>query len=86
MFTPYTKVTTITPSDTVNLRVPGVNVPSDRCADGIYVGTGGVVAILLQDDTVVNITAVAGTFLWIYTKRVNATNTTASNLAACWRI
>lgn len=86
MFVPYTKAIAVTPSDSVNLRVPGVNIPENRPADGLFVGTAGVVAVVLQDDTVVNFKAAAGTFLWISVKRVNSKNTTASDIVALYRV
>lgn len=62
----------ITPSDTVNFTYP---------VRGIYVGGGGDIAVVFDDDaeTVLVFSAVpAGTTLAIKAKRVNATGTTAT--------
>jgi len=61
---------------------------SDNFADGechrIYVGGAGVVAVVLPDDSVVNMTAVAGGYLQVRAKRVNSTNTTATLMIALY--
>ena len=65
---------TITPSDSTDL---------DDLARAIYVGGAGNIAAVQHDGTVVNfIGAVAGTVLPIAVRRINSTNTTATNLVA----
>ena len=64
------KAVTITPSDTIDIAGGAV--------ERIYVGGAGVVAVVLTDGVVVNITAVAGGYLDVRAKRVNNTNTTAT--------
>jgi hypothetical protein len=44
------------------------------------------VAAVVQDDSVVNITAIAGQVLPIKIKRVNSTNTTATVMTALFRV
>src|SRR5262245_38187236 len=66
--------TPITPSDTVNLAT---------LADAIWVGGGGNLAVVSQGGQVTIFTAVpAGSWLPIRARRINATNTTASNILA----
>lgn len=62
----------ITPSDVSNFT---------QQARGIYVGVGGDIAVVSAQGTVVTFkNAVAGTILPVRCKRVNVTNTTATNL------
>lgn len=50
---------------------------------GLYVGVAGNVAVLMADDSTATFVGVlAGTLLPIRIKRVNATNTTATNMVA----
>lgn len=71
---PYNHAVTATKSDTANLPV---NIKGGLC-DAIYVGGAGVVAVVFQDDSVVNFTCVAGQVLAVKAKRINSTNTTAT--------
>lgn len=69
---PASNLEAVTPSDTVNLT---------NATRGLWVGTGGNVAVLPVNGTAVTITNVAsGTLLPIRILRVNSTNTTASNM------
>jgi hypothetical protein len=69
----------ITPSDTVNFR-PGPTACS-KSTRGIYVGVAGNVTAVREDGTAVTFVNVnAGTIIPIRAIRVNATNTTATNL------
>jgi len=70
---PSPKVLPITPSDSVNF--------TDEVRQ-IYVGTGGNIAVVNQDNSVVVFQGVlGGTVLGpFFIKRVNATSTTATNL------
>lgn len=77
----YTKAVAITKSDTVNFLEQGT---SDRLATAIYVGGGGVVAVVFQDDSVVQFTCIAGQILPVKAKRVNSTNTTATLMVALY--
>lgn len=63
----------ITPSDTVDLAIP---------VRAIYVGTTGNIALVPPNKTaaVLFSNVQAGTTLMVAAKRINATNTTASNL------
>lgn len=65
----------VTPSDTVEYG---------RAARGLYVGgTGAVVLVDANGPATATFSAVpAGTTLWVWHRRVNATGTTATNLVA----
>lgn len=76
--TVYNKSVAITPSDTVDF--------AGGLTTGIYVGGAGVVAVVFQDDSVVNFTCVAGQILPVRAKRVNNTSTTATLLVALYQI
>lgn len=66
----------VTASDSVNLS---------SVARAIYVGTGGNVAAVMPDDSVVTFSNVqSGQILPVRVKRVNAANTTASNIVALY--
>lgn len=66
----------VTPSDSTMLP-DGVR--------GLYVGTGGNLVLLDTDSSAVTFTAVpGGTILPVQVKRVNSTNTTASNIVALY--
>ena len=72
-----------TKSDSVNyMPNRGNGVP---IADALWVGGAGVVALVLEDDSVVNITAVAGSLIPVRSKRVNSANTTATVMTALFR-
>lgn len=73
---PYNRALAISKSDTVNF-------PNGLC-DAIYVGGAGIVVAIMEDDTAVNFTAVAGEILPIAAKRVNATTTTATLMVALY--
>lgn len=71
---PYNNFEAITPSDTVDLILPSLNT-------AIYVGTAGNLQVVREDGTVVTFKgATAGSVLHIRPKRINSTNTTASDL------
>jgi hypothetical protein len=66
----------VTPSDTVNLA-PGCR--------GLWVGTAGDLALVGDDDHVETFTtANAGSFIPLGAKRVNDTDTTATNIIALY--
>lgn len=71
---PYTAGETVTPHDTNEFA---------NAATAIWVGTTGNAAVVLLDGTVLQFNSIpAGTLLRIACKRVNSTNTTASNMVA----
>ncbi len=85
----YDYALTATKSDTVN--IDGTTDTTVRALGGglacavrpkitqaLHVGGAGVVAAVFPDDSIVNITAIAGQMLPIQIKRVNSTNTTAT--------
>lgn len=66
----------VTPSDSVDLEL---------VSRGLWVGTGGNLALEMQDGSSVTITNVAdGTLLPFRVLRVNATGTTASGIIALY--
>ena len=69
----YNVSTAITKSDTVNF---------DRLTDAIYVGGSGIVAVVFEDNSVVNFTCAIGHSLPLRAKRVNSTGTTATLMVA----
>jgi len=78
----FSKLAAITKSDTVNFSL-GPTTPGSA----IYVGGAGVVALVFNDDTVVNLTATAGVILPVTgVKRVNSTDTTATVITVCYAI
>lgn len=82
---PWNKSTSITPSDTDNITPPAGVSPLRRCCDGIYVGGAGDIVWVQEDGTTQLLKAVpVGTMLPIRAKRIDSTNTTASNLVALY--
>lgn len=72
----YTNAFAITPSDTVKLTAP---------SEAIYCGGAGNAVVLLTSGQTVTFTGLlAGHVYPIKANRVNATNTTATNLVALW--
>lgn len=72
----YRRAEAVTKHDTTNF--------TGGLCNALYVGGAGVVAAVFEDDSVVNITAVAGGLLPIRIKRVNSTNTTATVMTALY--
>jgi len=71
---PATQLEVVSKSDTVDLT---------NIARALFVGGAGNVAFVLLDDTAVTMTGiVAGSVIPIVFKRINSTNTTATNMAA----
>lgn len=71
----YKEAAAVTPHDS--------NAQTLFPCDAIYVGTAGNLAVIMKNGTTVTFTGVkAGTVLPIGVNRVNATNTTASNIVA----
>ena len=74
--TPAVYAGAVTASDSVNLS---------SIARALYVGTGGNIAAVMPNDDVVLFSNVqSGQILPVRVKRVNATNTTASNIVALY--
>jgi hypothetical protein len=72
------KFVAVVRSDTVNFAV----VP-----DAIYVGVGGnIVGVMPDDTTITFLGALTGTILPFKLKRINLTNTTATDLVACYQV
>ncbi len=77
----YKDFAAVTPHDSNNIQFNSV----DRVTDAIFVGTAGAVAIVDQRGNAITLGNVpAGTLLRVAIRRVNATNTTASNIVAFW--
>jgi hypothetical protein len=86
---PYNRAVAITKSDTVNIdgttetqraANPSGTVP----ADAIYVGTAGVVVVILSDGSVVPFTCIAGALLPVAAVRINSTNTVPTLMNALY--
>jgi hypothetical protein len=75
----YNKAVAVTPSDATDFVNMGLG---RKLSDGLYIGGAGVVAVVFEDGTVVNFTAVAGQVLPVAARRVNSTNTTATLIVA----
>ncbi len=76
----------VTTSDTINFTGPSDNIaagPSgDALCNAIFVGVGGVVIAVRDDDTTVTFTgAVAGSILPIKCKRINNSSTATDMVA-----
>lgn len=70
------KAVAVTPSDTTNLSFD---------ARAIYVGTAGNVVVVFPDNSTVTFSGVpSGSILPVIAKRINNTNTTASNIVALY--
>lgn len=82
----YTRWAAITASNTVNIDGTTYALGNlARPTDAIYVGGAGIVPVVQQDGTVVNMTAPAGATLPVAAIRVNSTDLTASLLVALYR-
>jgi hypothetical protein len=66
----------VTPSDTVN-----ISADNFRCR-GLYVGTGGDLAVLMDNGSVTLANVPTGSVLPVRTKRVLLTGTTATDIVA----
>ncbi len=77
----YTAARPITIDNTANIAGPNRDL-----TDAIYCGGAGIAQVVLQDDTVVPFTVVAGQILPVAAKRVNSTSTTASLLVALYQL
>lgn len=83
----YSEAFVVTPSNTLNFDGLASGTGEDvRPCHALYVGTGGVVAGVLQNGAVVNMTAADGELLPMRFIRVNLTNTTADNLVAFYSV
>jgi hypothetical protein len=74
----YNKAAAITISDTVN-------IPTGP-TDALLVGSTGVVQAVFENDVVVALTVTGPIVLPVKVKRVNATSTTATGLAALYTV
>lgn len=84
----YTGARALTPSDTANhdgTTFSAAAATKAIPADAIYVGGAGVVALVLENGTVVNFTAVAGEIIPVRSIRINSTGTTATLLVALYQ-
>jgi hypothetical protein len=81
---PYNFAQAITKSDSANIAY--YTTMGNRLTDAVYVGGAGIVVAVFQDGETVQFTAVAGEILPIAIKRVNSGSTTATLMAALYRI
>ncbi len=74
----------VSPDDSADM---GAFAGNRRLTDAIFVGTGGDVVAVTQGNTPITFKAVpSGTWLPLAVRRINATNTTAQNLVACYLV
>lgn len=78
----YNRIVAISKDDTTNIAHPA----NRTLTDGVQAGGAGIMACVLEDNTVVNVTMVAGGWLPIRVKRINSTNTTATVMSALYQI
>jgi hypothetical protein len=79
----YNLAAAITPSNTVNIVQPPGRYT--LTTDAVYVGVGGDIVFVLENDVAVTfLGAITGTIIPIACKRVNSTNTNATDLVALW--
>jgi hypothetical protein len=74
----FGKYRPITKSDTVNFP--------DGVCDAIYVGTAGVVVVVMENGDICPFTAVAGGILPVRAKRVNDTDTVPTLMVALYQV
>ncbi len=72
---PFNSAATVTPSDSTDLAY---------VTRGLFVGTGGAVAVTVGGQNVTFGNVPSGTMLTIRASRVLSTGTTASNIVAVW--
>ncbi len=79
---PFDDFTDISPDDTADLPF---YTTKKLLTGAVYVGIGGDLVAVLADNTTQTFQAVpAGVFLPLAVRRINAQNTTASGLVACY--
>ena len=86
----FNKQFPITTSDTLNFPFivsPGGSPGIPHACQAIYVGGAGNVVAVMEDNTTVTLkSAPAGAYLVGKFIRVNTTNTTATDLVACYSV
>lgn len=80
----YQKAVAVTPHDSNAQTGFASGSPPGRDCDAIYVGGAGAVAAVSMGTAVTFAAVPVGTVLRIKASRINATNTTATNLVALW--
>lgn len=79
----YSMGVAITPSDTANFAL----VDGRVLCDAIYVGSGGDIVIVTQNDTTYKlVAAISGTIIPVMAKRVNLSATSADDLVALYAV
>lgn len=86
VITSYGRATAITKSDTINIDGTYSVTPCAVPCDAIYVGGAGIVVVVFQDGSTIQLTAVAGEVLPVRAIRVNSTTTTATLMAALYDV
>lgn len=79
----FKKWVDVVPSDTLDFVNQGLG---RIVCDGLFVGVGGTVAFVLEDGTVVAITAAAGQYIYAPVRRVNLTGTAATGIKALYAL
>jgi hypothetical protein len=78
----YNVALPITKSDTVNFPIWA----NRGLVDAIHVGGAGIVVAVLEDNSTVQLTCVAGQVIKVRCKRVNSTTTTATLMVGQYRM
>lgn len=78
---PFNRCLAISPDDTADLAS---YTATKRLTNAVYVGVAGDVVAVFADNTTQTFTVSASTFLPLAVRRINATNTTATSLVACY--
>lgn len=72
---PVRTAVSVTPSDTTDIR-------GGQLTRGLFVGSNGNLSVVMDNGTVIFTNVVAGNVYPFRVSRVNATNTTVSNIVA----
>lgn len=80
---PFNSFRAITKHDTVDIP----KEPYGRYPDAVFIGGAGNLVVIDQTGNLITFKGVlAGTMLAISPKRINATDSTAADLVACYRV
>lgn len=79
----YNRAAAITPSDTVNISMPG---QQRSLTDAVFVGGAGTVTVVFEDNSTAQFTAAVGEILPVQAKRINNTGTAATLLVALYSV
>lgn len=80
---PFNDFTDIAPDDSADLPM---FTAKKLLTGAVYVGIGGDIVAVLPDNTTQTFTVASGTYHPWAVRRINATNTTADKLVACYTV